>query len=213
MISRLASFYGEQIRVLWEWRGGRVALLKRLLITLIVATISFAATAGIMGSRFTIDRLLDAVVAVILIALFNAIVRPVVLALAAPISLILVGVLVLVLQIVAFLVVANYAPGVHVDGFLVALVASIHLRDHQHGPNGDPGHRQRRLLLRHAGPAAAGQALDGSLGQAGARDHPDRRAGAPDPRRPDARRSVNTMASLVRDGATSCRAGRRSCRR
>jgi uncharacterized membrane protein YvlD (DUF360 family) len=125
MISRIASFYGEQIRVLWEWRGGRVALLKRLLITLIVATVSFAATAGIMGSRFTVDRLLDAVVAVILIALFNAIVRPVVLALAAPISLILVGVLVLIFQVVAFLVVANYAPGVHVDGFLVALVASI----------------------------------------------------------------------------------------
>ena len=125
MISRLASFYGEQIRVLWEWRGGRVALVKRLLITLIVATVSFGATAFIMGSRFTVDRLFDAVVAVILIALFNAIVRPVVLALAAPISLILVGVLVLVLQVVAFLIVANYAPGVHVDGFLVALVASF----------------------------------------------------------------------------------------
>ena len=125
MISRIASFYAEQVRVLWEWRGGRVALLKRLLITLIVATISFAATAFIMGSRFTVDRVIDAVVAVILMALFNAIVRPVVLALAAPISLILVGVLVLVLQVVAFLIVANYAPGVHVDGFLTALVASF----------------------------------------------------------------------------------------
>ena len=125
MIGRIASFYGEQIRVLWEWRGGRVALLKRLVITLIVATVSFAATAFIMGSRFTVDRVIDAVVAVILMALFNAIVRPVVLALAAPISLILVGILVLVLQVVAFLIVANYAPGVHVDGFLTALVASF----------------------------------------------------------------------------------------
>jgi uncharacterized membrane protein YvlD (DUF360 family) len=125
MVSRIVGFYGEQIRVLWEWRGGRVALLKRLVITLIVATISFAATAYIMGSRFTVDRVLDAVVAVILMALFNAIVRPVVLALAAPISLILVAVLVLVLQVVAFLIVANYAPGVHIDGFLTALVASF----------------------------------------------------------------------------------------
>src|SRR4029078_1973219 len=125
MISRIASFYGEQIRVLWEWRGGRVALLKRLLITLIVATLSFAATAWIMGSRFTVDRLLDAIVAVILIALFNAIVRPVVLWLAAPISLILVAVLVLVLQVVALLVVASFAPGVHVDGFITALVGSF----------------------------------------------------------------------------------------
>ena len=65
------------------------------------------------------------VIAVILIALFNAAVRPVVLALAAPVSLILVGVLVLVLQVVAFLVVAQLAPGVHVDGFGTALVASF----------------------------------------------------------------------------------------
>ena len=124
-MGRIFGFYGEQIRVLWEWRGGRLALVKRLLITLIVATVSFAATAYIMGSRFTVDRVLDAVVAVILMALFNAIVRPVVLALAAPISLILVAVAVLALQIVAFLIVANYAPGVHVDGFLTALVASF----------------------------------------------------------------------------------------
>ena len=33
--------------------------------------------------------------------------------------------MVLVLQVVAFLVVANYAPGVHVDGFLAALIASF----------------------------------------------------------------------------------------
>ena len=30
MISRLTSFYATQLRVLWEWKGGRVALLKRL---------------------------------------------------------------------------------------------------------------------------------------------------------------------------------------
>jgi uncharacterized membrane protein YvlD (DUF360 family) len=125
MLSRIFGFYGEQIRVLWEWRGGRVALLKRLVITLIVATVSFGATAYIMGSRFTVDRLIDAVMAVILMALFNAIVRPVVLTLAAPVSLILVAVLVLVLQVIAFLIVANYAPGVHVDGFVVALIASF----------------------------------------------------------------------------------------
>ncbi len=124
-MSRLLGFYEMQLRVLWEWRGGRIALLKRLLITLIVATVSFIATAWIFGSRLEIDRLVDAVFAVILMALFNAIIRPVVLALAAPISLILVGVLVLVLQVVAFLIVANYAPGVHVDGFVVALLASF----------------------------------------------------------------------------------------
>ena len=123
-MSRLISFYGTQLRVLWEWRGGPVALVKRLLITLVVAAVSFLLTAWIIP-RLTVDRVIDAVIAVILMALFNALVRPVVLALAAPISLILVAVLVLVLQVVAFLVVAQFAPGVHVDGFGTALVASF----------------------------------------------------------------------------------------
>ncbi len=123
-MSRLLGFYETQFRVLWEWRGGRVALVKRLLITLIVATISFAATAWIMP-RVVVDSLRDAVFAVILIALFNAAIRPVVLVLAAPISLILVGILVLVLQVVSFMIASYFAPGVHVDGFATALVASF----------------------------------------------------------------------------------------
>ena len=55
MVSRLLGFYGTQLRVLWEWRGGRVALLKRLVITLVVATISFLLTAWLMP-RLTVDR-------------------------------------------------------------------------------------------------------------------------------------------------------------
>jgi uncharacterized membrane protein YvlD (DUF360 family) len=123
-MSRLLNFYATQLRVLWEWRGGRVALLKRLIITLVVATISFAATAALLP-RMTIDSVWDAILAVILIALFNAAIRPVILTLAAPVSLILVAVLVLVLQVVSFLVVAQLAPGVHVDAFGTALIGSF----------------------------------------------------------------------------------------
>ena len=122
---RLIDFYATQVRVLWEWHGGPVSLLKRLLITLVVATVSFLGTVWILSPRMTVDRALDAALAVILMALFNAAVRPVVLTLAAPISLILTGILVLVLQVLAFLVVAQWAPGVHVDGFLTALIGSF----------------------------------------------------------------------------------------
>src|SRR4029079_18015281 len=73
----------------------------------------------------TIGRLVDAAIAVILMALFNALIRPVILVLAAPISLILTGILVLVLQVVTFLVIVPLAPGIEVNGFLTALVASF----------------------------------------------------------------------------------------
>jgi uncharacterized membrane protein YvlD (DUF360 family) len=123
-MSGLIDFYRTQMRVLWEWRGGRWALIRRLLLTLVINAVSFAAAAWILpGIR--VDRALDAILAVILMGLFNALVRPVVLALVAPYSLILTGVLVLVLQVLVFLVVAPLAPGVTVDGFLPAFVGSF----------------------------------------------------------------------------------------
>jgi uncharacterized membrane protein YvlD (DUF360 family) len=73
----------------------------------------------------TIDRWLDAALAVIFMALFNALVRPVLLAFVAPRSLVLTGILVLLLQVLVFLVVAPLAPGVTVDGFLTALIGSF----------------------------------------------------------------------------------------
>ena len=213
MISRLANFYATQLRVLWEWKGGRVALLKRLVITLVVATISFLATAWLLP-RMTIDRPQDAVVAVILIALFNAAIRPVVLALAAPVSLILVGILVLVLQVVSFIVVAQWAPGVHVDSFGTALVGSFiyaiintiltAILGVDSGGSYYGTLVQRLMVQRSAGP----------YGQARPRDHPDRRPRPSDPGRPDARRlGQHDGRAWSATAPTSSRAGRRSCRR
>ena len=70
----LRELYATQLRVLWEWRGGPWALFKRLVLTLLVATFSFLATAWLLP-RITVDSFWAAVVAVILMALFNAIVR------------------------------------------------------------------------------------------------------------------------------------------
>ena len=47
-MSSLIDFYTTQARVLWEWRGGPWALIKRLVITLLVSTISLVLTAWIM---------------------------------------------------------------------------------------------------------------------------------------------------------------------
>ncbi len=120
----MLDLYRTQWRVLREWRGGRWALTKRLLITLVVNTISFAATAFILPG-ITIDNWTDGALAVILMALFNALVRPVLLAFVAPRSLVLTGILVLVLQVAVFLVVAPLVPGVHVNTFISALLGSF----------------------------------------------------------------------------------------
>ncbi len=123
-MSRLIAFYKTQVEILWKWRGGPVALLKRLVITFVVAVISLIITAGILPG-VTIGRVADAAIAVVLMTLFNALVRPVILTLVSPISLLLTGILVIVLQIVTFLVIVPLAPGVEVNGVLTAFIASF----------------------------------------------------------------------------------------
>ena len=147
-------------------------------------------------------------------ALFNALVRPVVLALAGRRSLILVAVLVLVLQVLVFLVAAKWARASTCDGFLTALIGSFIyaiintiLTAILGVDSGGSyyGLLVQRLMVKRS---------QGHIGQAGPRDHPDRRPRPPDPRRPDARRlGQHDGRAGSATAPTSCRAGRRSCRR
>ena len=123
-MTRLIDFYRMQVRLLWHWRGGWWSLVKRLAITFLVSLVSLILTAAIMPG-VTIGRVVDAAVAVILMALFNALIRPVLLTLVAPISLILLAVSVIILQVVTFLVIVPLSPGVEVNGFFTALIASF----------------------------------------------------------------------------------------
>ena len=120
----LIDLYKTQLRVLWEWRGGPWALFKRL-VHHPARVDGLVPGDGWLLPRITVDSFWAAAFAVVLMALFNAIVRTVLLAFVAARSLILTGILVIVLQVVAFLIVAQWAPGVHVDGFLTALIGSF----------------------------------------------------------------------------------------
>ncbi len=123
-MSGLLEFYKTQARVLWEWRGGPWALVKRLVITLLVSTVALLLTARILPG-IEVGSVRDAAVAVVLMVLFNTLVRPVLLTIVAPISLVLLGILVLLVQVVTFLVIAPLAAGVEVDGFVSAFIGSL----------------------------------------------------------------------------------------
>jgi uncharacterized membrane protein YvlD (DUF360 family) len=120
----IRDLYSTQLRLLWEWRGGPWALVKRLLITLVVSAIAFALTAWLLPN-ITIDRLGSGTLVVLLMALLNAIVRPFILALVAPRSLILTAISVLLLQVLVFLGACYAVPGVQIGGFGSALVGSF----------------------------------------------------------------------------------------
>ena len=117
---------------MWNWKGGPLALIWRFVLTILVAAVSFLATDWIMPD-IGVDGLGAAIAAVVVMAVFNAVIRSMVLVLVAPFSLILTGVLVLVLQVGAFLIVARLVPGVTINGFCRRPDRLVRVRDHQLG--------------------------------------------------------------------------------
>jgi uncharacterized membrane protein YvlD (DUF360 family) len=123
-MNNLVELYGTQLRVLRQWRGGRGALFRRLVIVLLVSIIAFFITEGLDPS-IQILHPIGAVEVVLLMAALNAVVRPVVLAFIAPRSLILTGIAVLVLQILVFWAAIRIAPNVYVDTVFHAVLGSF----------------------------------------------------------------------------------------
>jgi uncharacterized membrane protein YvlD (DUF360 family) len=122
-VRRARTFYLTQARLLWRWRGGRRALVKHALVTVAVSVISLFVTAAV-APGFTVDSLGAAGLMVVVMAGFNGVIRPVLLAAVIPFSLVLTGVLVVGLQIAAFLLGASVVGGIHVNGVASAAVAS-----------------------------------------------------------------------------------------
>lgn len=116
--------YRTQLRVLWQWKGGPWALLRRFVLTSVLAALAFVVTAWILPG-VSVDSLASAVAAVLLITAFNALIRSLVIAVVGVFSLLLTGVLAVGLQVLSFLLVARLIPGVRIDGVLAALVASF----------------------------------------------------------------------------------------
>ncbi len=124
LVKQMATFYRLQIEVLWKWRPGRKALLKRVIVSLICGTIALLLTVAIMPG-IVVNSLLTVVLAVIVLALFNALVRPVVLALFVGVSTIAVIIATLVMQVASFLFVDWLLPEFEVRGLLAAFFGPI----------------------------------------------------------------------------------------
>jgi uncharacterized membrane protein YvlD (DUF360 family) len=124
VLRRTASFYRLQIRILWNWRPGRVSLLKRGAISFFVAFVSLLAAAVLLPG-VKADSLRTIAAAVVVLAILNMVLRPVILAIFASISIIAVALATLVFQVVAFLLITRFVPDYQVAGWFTALVASL----------------------------------------------------------------------------------------
>jgi len=118
------AFYGLQLRLVRTWRLGRRALLRRLVLTTIVAYVAFAVAIYVVPG-IAAAGVPSILAAVVLIALINALLRPVVLALAVPLGIITVGILATALQFVVVLVVASVVPGIRLSDMSAAVETAV----------------------------------------------------------------------------------------
>ena len=123
-LRRIASYYRLQFTVLRSWRPSGRSAVRRIIVMLIVSTVSLIATSAILPG-ISISRPGVAIAAAVALAAFMLLIRPVALGLLAGISVIAVLVATLVLQGLAFLFVAWLVPGFEVSGFLTGFIAAI----------------------------------------------------------------------------------------
>lgn len=73
----------------------------------------------------TVDNFTAALVAVVVLALINAIIKPILIVLTLPVNILTLGLFTLVINAVLILLAARIVPGLHVRGFWWALLFSI----------------------------------------------------------------------------------------
>lgn len=97
----------------------QIMILKWIVFALVIMFVSWL-TPGL-----EIDGFVTAMIAAVVIALINAFIKPVLMLLALPINLLTLGIFTLVINAILFMFAAYLVPGVEVNGFLSALIASI----------------------------------------------------------------------------------------
>jgi uncharacterized membrane protein YvlD (DUF360 family) len=123
-LRRLATFYALQLRLLRTWRLGRASLVRRLLLTTVVAYLALAIAIWAVPG-ITATGIPSVVGAVAVIAILNSLLRPVLLWLAMPLGIIAVVLLGTGLQFVVILVVGASVPGIRVSGLDAAIETAL----------------------------------------------------------------------------------------
>jgi uncharacterized membrane protein YvlD (DUF360 family) len=115
--------YRSLVRPLWRWRHHPTGAARRWVVSFAIAAVAFSVAAWTVPG-IEVDGVAGPAAAVAAMAIFNALVRPLLLAVAAFISALLVGLLAVALEAFALAAVAPLAPGVTVNGALPAILGS-----------------------------------------------------------------------------------------
>ncbi len=94
--------------------------LIRILLTAVAVVLLAKFLPGI-----TVDGYVTAIIVAVVLALLNLIVKPILVILTLPVTIITLGLFLLVINAVIILLADSFVPGFGVDGFLIALIFSL----------------------------------------------------------------------------------------
>ncbi|MGZ6295731.1 MAG: alkaline phosphatase family protein [Candidatus Limnocylindrales bacterium] len=120
-LRRIRDLYRTQFELLWRWRAGRRALLRRAILSFFVSLVALAFTVWLLPSLQIADWR-SALIAVFVLAGLNLLIRPVLLGLIAGRSVLIVGLLTVLWQVVAIVLLKDLVPGVTITGGIVSVV-------------------------------------------------------------------------------------------
>ena len=120
----IARFYRLQFSILHTWQPSGGATIRRIVVAFIVSFLALTFTAWLLPG-IAAAGLFPIVAAVLVLGAVNLLLRPLVLATFASVSVILVIVATVVLQILGFLVVSFVVNGYEVASWVAALVGSF----------------------------------------------------------------------------------------
>ncbi|HMJ79502.1 MAG TPA: phage holin family protein [Candidatus Dormibacteraeota bacterium] len=124
-LRRLRILYVTQFELLWNWRPGRRALVRRALISFLVSLVALGITVWLLPNLQIAD-VASAIIAVLVLAGLNLLIRPLILGVVAGRSIAVVGILTILWQVVAILLLNSLVPGLTLTGgFLGALLVSF----------------------------------------------------------------------------------------
>ena len=125
-LARIGRIYRTEFELLWRWRLGRWALVKRALFSLLAAILAIFLTAWLLPGLITVEDFGGGLLAVLFISLMNLLVRPLLVALIAGRTLVGLVILTLLFQALVIWLLTPLIPGVTVQhGFVGAFLVSL----------------------------------------------------------------------------------------
>ena len=106
------------------YRVGGIKTMPRFLLTWLLTAAALILTSKIVPG-FVLDSFTAAAIAAVIMGLMNAIVRPILVLLTLPLTLLTLGLFLLVINGLSLLLVAYFTPGFTITGFLPAIIGSI----------------------------------------------------------------------------------------